>query len=258
MKTKTILICSAIFLICLSVSLFAQDRLVDNAGLLSPGQAQEIEERLDWVSQTYNFDLVIVTETSIGRAAPVDYADDFFDYNGYGLGEDFDGCLFLQVTEERDYCFSTSGRGMRVYNEAALDKLESGVLSALRNDNYYEAYLAFVNNSEEFLKLDAAGRSYSYLHYYFGIFIIVSWVLSLLIGIIVVAVWKKGMNTALLKTEAASYIVPNTLSFTDRRDRFLYSRVTKTATPKPDTSSGGGSSHTSSSGRSHGGRSGKY
>ena len=256
MKAKLILICLAVCL-CFSAPLFGEDRLVDNAGLLDPSQAQTIREMLDRVSETYNFDLVIVTEKNIGSSRPMDYADDFFDYNGYGFGDDNDGCLLLQVAESRDYWFSTTGRGIGVYNEIAFDKVESLVLKNLKKDNYFEAYRAFIKTSEEFLKLDARGRSYNFLHYYSSVFLAVFWILSLLIGLIVVSVWKRGMNNALLKTQAASYIVPNTLSITERRERFLYSTVSKTARAS-SSSSGGGGSHTSSSGSSHGGRGGKY
>jgi len=257
MKAKIILGFLLVSFICFSFPLFGQDRLVDNAGILSSGEAQSIEEMLNRISTTYDFDLVIVTENSIGSARVVDYADDFFDYNGYGLGDDFDGCLFLIVMDGRDYCLSTSGRALKVYNELALDKLESEILKHLKKDNFYEAYLAFGKISEEFLILDEQGRSYGFLRHYFHVFIIVSWVLALLTGLIVVAVWKRGMNNVLLKTEASSYIIPGSLSFTDKRDRFLYSTVSRSAKPKSSSSSGG-SSHTSSSGRSHGGRSGKF
>ena len=247
-----------LFLICLgfaflSAPLFGQNRFVDNAAILNGSQAQNLREILDDISLNHNFDLVIVTETNIGGVSPVDYADDFFDYNGYGLGKDFDGCLFLHVTGERDYCFSTSGRGEKIFTEGAIDKLEKEILVHLRNENYYEAYLAFAKTAEAIL----AQEGKSFLQQHFGVILIVIWVISLLIGFIVVAVWKKGMNTALQQTQAASYIVPNTLAFADKRDRFLYSTVSKTAKPKSSSSSGGGS-HTSSSGRSHGGRSGKY
>jgi len=259
MKTKLFLICLPIFLISLSTPLFAADRLVDNAGLLNPSQAQTIEEMLDNVSLTYNFDLVIVTEKSIGSARPMDYADDFFDYNGYGLGGDRDGCLFLQVIDSRDYWFSTSGRGINMVKDLAFQKLDGDVLKNLRKDNYYEAYRVFIATMETFLKLDARGKSYGFFQHYYSITLIVSWVLSLLIGLGVVASWKSKMNTAQLKTEAASYIVPSTLNFTDKRERFLYSTVSKTARPKPSSSGGGGGgSHTSSSGRSHGGGGGRY
>ncbi|MCL2127188.1 MAG: TPM domain-containing protein [Treponema sp.] len=258
MKPKLFLLCLPVILICFSAPLFGLDRAVDNAGLLTSGQAQTLSEMLDRVSKTYNFDLVIVTEKDIGTAKPMDYADDFFDNNGYGLGEDRDGCLFLLVTGSRDYWFSTSGRGIRVYNEAAFNKLESRVLKNLKNDNYNDACLSFVKTSEEFLKLDAKGRSYNYLRYFYLELILISWIIALLTGLIVVARWKKGMNNALSKTEAASYMVPNTLAFKLRKERFLFSTVIRKAKPKSSSSDGGGGSHTSSSGRSHGGRGGKY
>jgi len=258
MKIKLFLLCLPVFLICLSVQLFGQDRLVDNAELLSPGEAQTLREMLDRVSHAYDFDLVIVTEKDIGKNRPMYYADDFFDYNGYGLGEDFDGILFLQVTGSRDYWFSTSGRGIDIYNKAAFAKLEKNVLKYLSKGNNYEAYLTFVNRSEEFLKLDANGKRYNYFRYYFPIFIISSWVLAFLIGLIKVAAWKWGMNNALLKTEAASYIVTNTLTIEEKKDRFIYSTVSKTARAQNSSSGGGSSSHTSSSGRSHGGSGGRY
>ena len=260
MKSKLFLICFAVIffsVISFSAPLFAKDRLADNAGLLSPSQASELREKLDRVSETYNFDLVIVTETDIGNTRPMNYADDFFDYNGYGFGEDFDGCLFLQVTESRDYWFSTCGRGIDMVNATAYEELDSNVLKNLKKDEYYKAYLTFVDTMEVFLKLDAKGQSYGIFQRYFDVMLLVSWVISLLVGLGIVASWKSKMNTALLKTEASPYIVQGSLAFTDRRERFLYSRVSKTAIPK-SSSSGGGGSHTSSSGRSHGGGGGKY
>ena len=81
---------------------------------------------------------------------------------------------------------------------------------------------------------------------------------TLIIAFIIIQVWKKGMNTALVKTQAAAYLVPGSLSFKVKNDRFLYSTVTKTARPKNTGSGGSGGVHRSSSGRSHGGRGGRY
>ena len=241
-----------------SAPLFGQNRLVDNAGLLTSSQASNLRELLDVVSETYKFDIVIVTETSIGGAEPMDYADDYFDYNGYGFGDNFDGCLFLQVTGSRDYWFSTCGRGIKILNNTAGGKLEADVLKSLRKNDNYGAYQSFVKNWEKFLALDAKGRNYNFFQHHFAVMVIIAWVLSLLAGLIVVAVWKRDMNTARLKTNAASYILSSTLFFSDKRDRFLYSTVTKTAKPKSTSSGGRSGTHTSSSGRSHGGRGGRY
>jgi uncharacterized protein len=241
----------------LSVPLFSQNRVIYNAGLLNSDDKTQLEKSLEKIASDYGFDLVIVTEKNIGTAAPMDYADDFFDYNGYGLGENRDGCLFLQVTGSRDYWFSTSGRGIKILNSSAFNKLESSVLPFLKDDDPAGAYRTFINRWELFLALDAKGRSYNIFYAWNFVIVIIGFALSFLTGLIIVFIWKAKMNTALPKKEADFYIVSGSQSFSLKQDRFLYSSVSKS---KKETSSslGGGGSHTSSSGRSHGGGGGKY
>ena len=96
MKTKILFL---VMIVSLSFSAFAQDmrivtpRVIDNAGLLRPEQRAILEERFASVAETYHFDLVILTERTIGESDPGEYADSFFDRNGYGLGPDRDGSL---------------------------------------------------------------------------------------------------------------------------------------------------------------------
>jgi uncharacterized protein len=243
----------AVSFLFLSFPLFAQKRVIDNAGLLSGSEISVLESLAARIASTYNFDLVILTETSIGNASPMNYADDYFDYNGF-MGRD--GCLFLQVTETRDYWFSTSGRGIRILNSAAFKKLESDVVSFLRNDDPAGAYQAFIGDWEKFLALDAEGKSYNFVAEHALWFYIGAWVVSLIIALVAVSVMKAKLNTVHPKTEADSFIIPGSLAFTLRQDSFLYSAVTKSE--RADSSSSGSGSHTGSSGMSHGGGGGKY
>jgi uncharacterized protein len=256
MKAKLFLLFMAMLII--SAPLFAKSRVVDSAGLLSAAEAASLQGLADNISVTFNFDLVIVTENDIGNARPGEYADNFFENNGYGFGEDRDGCLFLVVMGTRDYWFSTTGRGIRILRDAAADKLEKDTVSSLSNGDYYNAFAAFLNDWDEFLGLDAKGRHYNVFYKYNLIMVSVSWLVSLGIGFLIVGIWKKGMNTALPQTQAAAYVVPGSLSFAVQQDQFLYSHVSKTARASDSGSSGGGGIHTSSSGMSHGGRGGKF
>jgi uncharacterized protein len=255
MKKERLIILPALLLT--AVSVFAQSRIVDNAGLLSGGEIQELEKLAAEIASAYNFDLVIVTEKNIGGASPMNYADDFFDYNGYGLGADRDGCLLLQVTETRDWWFSTSGRGIGILNSAAGNRLEKDVVKFLRRDEPSGAYRVFVSDWEKFLVLDAKGKKYSFIREYSLVLYIGAWVVSLVIALVAVQIMKAKMNTALPKTEAGSFIVPGSLVFTKQKDVFLYSTVTKNKRVQSSSSSGAGT-HISSSGRTHGGRGGKY
>jgi len=255
MKAKLFLLSMAMLII--SAPLFAKSRVVDSAGLLSASEAASLQSLADTISATYNFDLVIVTENDIGNARPRDYADDFFDNNGYGIGQNRDGCLFLVVMGTRDYWFSTSGRGIGIFSNAAGDKLEKDTVNLLSNGNYYNAFAAFLNDWDEFLGLDLKGMHYNIFYEYNLIMVAIAWLVSLGIGFLIVGIWKKGMNTALPQTQAAAYVVPGSLSFAVKQDQFLYSHVSKTARASDSGSSGGGI-HTGSSGMSHGGRGGKF
>lgn len=70
-------------------------RLIDGADLLTDSEEAKLLERLDEISEKYQTDVVIVTNYSLEGKTSTAYADDFFDYNGYGFGENADGILFL-------------------------------------------------------------------------------------------------------------------------------------------------------------------
>ena len=246
----------AVSFLFLSFPLFAQKRVVDNAGLLSGSEISALESLTSQIASTYNFDLVILTETNIGSASPMDYADDYFDYNGF-MGRD--GCLLLQVTETRDYWFSTSGRGIKILNSYAYNQLESDVVGFLRKDSPAGAYRAFIADWEKFLALDANGMNFNFvtenaLRFYLG-----AWLISLIIALVAVRIMRAKLDNVHPKTEAGRFIIPGSLNFSLRQDNFLYSTVSKTERESSSSSGGGGSGvHTSSSGSSHGGGGGKY
>jgi uncharacterized protein len=256
MKKKQLFLClpAAAFLF-LAAPVFAQNRVFDNAGLLNAGEKSEMEGLLAQIASNFNFNLVIVTEKDIGGAEPMNYADDFFDYNGF---IDKDGCLFLQVTGTRDWWFSTSGKGEKILprSSSAFKKLERDVVKFLKEDNPAQAYRVFIKNWEEFLVLEAEGKSYNFLRAYSIQLFIGAWIVSLLIALFAVYLMKLKMNNVHPKTEADSFIVPGSLVFTKQNDTFLFCTVTKTERQSESSSSSG--SHTSSSGRSHGGGGGKY
>jgi uncharacterized protein len=143
-------------------------------------------------------------------------------------------------------------------NLYAFYKLETDTGKYLGKDNYYAAFRAFIHAWDEFLDLDAKGRSYNFFYRYNLVLILIAWLIALVIGLTVVHSWKQGMNTALPKTQAAAYIVPESLNFTAKKDSFLYSKVDKTKKEAQASLSGSRvGTHTGSSGRSHGGGGGR-
>ena len=74
--------------------------LVDNAGLLTEEESNALLNKLEDISQKYENEVGIVTVNSLEGKTAEAYADDYYDYNGYGYGENDDGLLLpwpLQV-----------------------------------------------------------------------------------------------------------------------------------------------------------------
>ena len=70
-------------------------RLVDNAGVLSENEEDLLLDSMTALSDKYGTDVIIVTTVNTGGKSNRDYADDFYDYGGYGLGAGYDGILLL-------------------------------------------------------------------------------------------------------------------------------------------------------------------
>ena len=75
-----------------------------------------------------------------------------------------------------------------------------------------------------------------------------------IIAFISTLVMKHKLKSVFSKTEAHEYIKDGSMNITRARDIFLYRNIRRTAKPKNTSSS----THTSSSGRSHGGGGGKF
>ena len=80
--------------LCLTVQASAP-LLTDEADLLTAEEEALLSRQLAQLSDQYGMDIVIVTVESTNGAEPVDFADDWFDYNGYRA----DGILLLVSME---------------------------------------------------------------------------------------------------------------------------------------------------------------
>lgn len=272
MKKRVVSIIFAIFLVSLSVlPAFAESegastygRLVDNAKLLSEDEYSQLKEHIDTVSEKYTFDVVIVTEKSIGDKTATEYADDFFDYNGYGEGDNHDGILFLLDMENRKWAISTTGAGIPYFTDYGQEKIMDDVKPYLSDGEYYDAFDTFVTMCDDYINkaitdepYDVNNQPKTIIPIYYIIFGGVG--VGALVGFIVVLVMKSKLKTVRMQPLASSYVKSGSFKLTEHSDLYLYRNISKTAKPKDnDSSSGGSSTHTSSSGTSHGGSSGSF
>ena len=90
--------------------------------------------------------------------------------------------------------------------------------------------------------------------------IVIALVVGVVVALIYTGVLKAQLKSVRKNDSAANYMRPGSLSLAVSNDMFLYRNVSRTARPKDNGGSSGGGSSTriSSSGRSHGGRSGGF
>ena len=88
--------------------------LVDDAGLLTDAEFSKLEKKLAKISDSHDVDIVIVTVDSTDGEDLMDFADDFYDYNGYRE----DGILLLVSMDGGDWWVSTTGYGITAITDA--------------------------------------------------------------------------------------------------------------------------------------------
>lgn len=249
--------------------------VVDNAGLLSSEETASLTRKIQTLRDRLELEIVIVTTYGTGDKDVQQYADDFYDINGYGYGDADSGILLLLDMQAREWYMSTCGEAIYIFTDYGLYLLGEEILPWLSSGDYYNAFCVWLEALPEYVD---AYRSNSIIDGYvqpdeyespYGEDIVyydspgienpfpIALVIGLVAAIIVILIMRAQMNTARLQSGAVDYLKDGSFHLRQRSDMFLYSRVSRTAKPQ-NTSSGGSSVHRSSGGVSHGGRGGRF
>ncbi len=241
-------------------------RLIDKAGLLSEDEKTELLYKLDEISERQQMDIVIVTMNSLEGESPMEYADDFYDNYGYGFGDNHDGILFLISIEERNWYISTTGYGIIAVTDAGRKYMSEKFLDNLSEGEYAIAFTTFANLCDNFITQAKAGKPYDVGNlpkepfWAVGNFVI-TFGIGFIISLIVTGMMKSKLKTIHSQPAADMYIKNGSMQITKKNDLFLYRHIDrrkKPENPQSNTHLGGSNTHTSSSGRTHGGGGGKF
>ncbi|MGN0601875.1 MAG: TPM domain-containing protein [Oscillospiraceae bacterium] len=257
----------ALLMMCflLNISAFAESdlpRVVDNADLLNDGEETTLLAKLDEISERQLADIVVVTVNSLDGKSPMEYADDFYDYNGYGFGEDKDGVLLLISMEDRDWYITTTGFGITAITDAGIDYISEKFLSDLSDGNYAEAFSTYAQLCDEFITQAKTGEPYDVGNmpkepFNIAWSIFVAFIIGIVVAVIITNIMKKQLKTVRFQSAADNYVRSGSMQVIESNDLFLYTHIDRRLKPK-DNDSGGSSTHTSSSGTTHGGGGGKF
>lgn len=257
------LVCCLSFGMVVSAEEESAVRLVDMAELLTASEESRILAVLDEISDRQRLDVVVVTTDSLDGKTPMAFADDFYDENGYGFGTGRDGVLLLVSMEDRDWWISTSGYGITVFTDAGITYMSDQFLPDLGDGSYEEAFTRFAHLCDQFITQAKAGEPYDVgtlpkMPFSVGYNLGVALFIGLLAAVIITLIMRHSMKSVRFQPAAAAYVKRGSMQVTESRDLFLYAHVDRKAQQKQSSSRGGSQTHTSSSGRTHGGRGGKF
>ena len=287
MKRILSLILSLLLLAALPCFVFAEDgltiqitgtgnpvRVIDNAELLTQAEEEELLRLADEISQRQQCDVVILTENDIGSKSPMEYADDYFDYNGYGYGTERSGILLLISMAERDWWISTRGAAIQAFTDDGINYLWSKGSGSVSNGSYANGFRRILNTADTMLSAYNGTLSEEELAAFQEDFdqftgnvsrkpnLVRNTVLAIIAGFLLAFIPSSGLRSQLksvrAKYDAANYRRPDSMHVDNARDIYLYANTTSRVIETQRTGGGGSSTHISSSGATHGGGGGKF
>lgn len=123
-------------------------RVVDGDSLLTDKEEAQLLGYLDDISERQQCDVVLVTTDSFEGKKAGDFAEDYFKSNGFGMGSESDGIVFVVSMSERKRAFSTFGFGADVFTDETLKRMEKTIESYLNKKDYYGAFLTYADEAD--------------------------------------------------------------------------------------------------------------
>lgn len=286
MKRLYALLTALLLSLCLTLPAAAYNGVYvyDPDSILEETEAATLEFQAENVTELYNcavYVFAIEDFTLYGYDDIYELAQDYYDENLLGCGEDRDGILMTLSTETRDVSLAVyGGWAQSVFTDYGQEIVWDAFLGDFGNDDWYTGASHYLSACETLLSAAQSGSpigdatvDYGYDDAYtdreetsIGVMLERAVVWSILPAVVVAflacGLMKKKMKTARTASGAAAY-VSGSVDLKVRTDRYTHSTVVRTPIktddgPKGGGHHGGGGHHTSSNSRGFSGGSRKF
>ena len=248
----------------------ASQHMYDPTGLMTDSELAYCDNYLAEMSENLGFDLVgVLIQEGYDGDGLRDFADDFYDYGGYGYGAEKDGAIFVVDWYSRQMTLVTTGYGITAVTDYGENLFYDKVTSSLQNSNFSKAFTSdFADTMEYYVYMANRGTPVDVnnekqapdaetLAGMGG----VAAAVGAGAGLASSQRQKAKLKSVRKKTQANSYARRDSLVLTRKQDMFLYSTIAVSHHPRNDDQNnrqrlggGGGTTiHMGSSGVPHGG-----
>ena len=215
--------------------------VVDNADLLTDDEENKLTSKLNTITEEHNANVVVLTVTDLEGKSPEAYADDYYDYNGYKESDGGVLVLFKPGEDgERKLHITTHGTAIKELSDSTIGDILYEMKDLLVAEDYYNAFNLYADRCDEALKPASVPLVW------IPICLVIGFVLSLIISKIVAS----SLRPVRKQQNATNYVRKGSMIVTNGQDVFMYRNISKTEISRDDDDT---STHTSSSGETHGG-----
>ena len=124
-------------------------RVVDTADIFTDAEEAKMEARLSEIRAELDRDIVIFTDVSAYGLGRDVYAADFYDFNGYGIGDEYEGtCLFICM-DPNDRGFWTCCTGpetRKLFTEEFANQLDDRLFDYMVDGDYGDGVADWIEN----------------------------------------------------------------------------------------------------------------
>lgn len=292
-KIKGIIICLLIctFLVMGSMAVWAdqtgavsgQPRVFDQAGLFSETEIIQLEEKIAQCRKSTKMDVVIVSAYADGERSAEEYADDYYDYGGFGVGKKASGVLLLYYMDGPGQpggeCYiSTAGTMINMLTDERIESILDDVYGDLGNRDFAGATEHFLEDVKAYVKEGVESGQYTYdrdtgeivrYHsirlYEVAIAMVIAGILAGSVCLDIKKRYAMKQSSREVSNSLQAYRADCAFHFSVAGDKMVNKYVRSVPIPRNTSSGSGGRGHsgsssagrstihTSSSGSSHGG-----
>ena len=233
----------------------AEEKVYDFANILTDSEEEKIKSKIDNYVNVHDMDLAVVTISKNNKSNAMNYADDFYDYNDFGINSTRDGVLFLIDMDTREIWMSTTGNAIKMYNDYRIEEALDAVYEYMSDEEYYDGITKYIDIIGDYAAKGLPTKNESD-DMTVGKALMFSLIASIVLTAIIMGILIAKNKLVRKATTAAEYLNKESVDVQNLGEMLVSSHTTKT---KIEHDSGGGSStHIGSSGISHGGGGHKF
>ncbi len=156
-KLLTAIIIAALCLgLCSGALAEGEQRVFDLAGLLTDDEEAALQGRIEGIASAFGQDIGIVTVEDESVMSTQEFADEFYESSGMGIGDNRTGALFCIDMYNRETYLSTAGDMIDIIDDQRREEIFDAQMDCLAEGDYMGAFSAALDYAERFIVMGVA------------------------------------------------------------------------------------------------------